>query len=354
MGLKPMNCPAHVQLYKRRAPLLPRPADPLLRARPRAPPRAERHAPRPAARPPHHPGRRPHLLHRGADRGGGRSAAWTSASRSTTRSASSRASSSRPGPRSGSAPRRCGTAPRRRCSARSSSAGLEYELNAGDGAFYGPEDRPAHDRLDRPLVAARTVQLDYVHARALRPHLHRRRQRRAPAGDDPPRADGLLRALHRHPDRALRGRVPALAGAGPGASCCRSPTATPTTRARSRPRCAEAGLRAELDDRTESVGRKIREAELRKVPYMLVVGDREAEAGRGRAAPPPRGRPRDRRRSTRPSSAWRPRPPSAAADRSGASTPHLTTGASGHARLQSRRYTSWPLITRSHTAPRTS
>ena len=39
----------------------------------------------------------------------------------------------------------------------------------------------------------------------------------------------------------------------------------------------DAGLRAELDDRTESVGRKIREAELRKVPYMLVVGDREAE-----------------------------------------------------------------------------
>ena len=41
-----------------------------------------------------------------------------------------------------------------------------------------------------------------------------------------------------------------------------------------------AGLRADVDDRTESVGRKIREAELRKVPYMLVVGDREA----GRAA----------------------------------------------------------------------
>jgi threonyl-tRNA synthetase len=39
----------------------------------------------------------------------------------------------------------------------------------------------------------------------------------------------------------------------------------------------EAGLRADLDERTESVGRKIREAELRKVPYMLVVGDREAE-----------------------------------------------------------------------------
>src|SRR5204863_5652346 len=38
-----------------------------------------------------------------------------------------------------------------------------------------------------------------------------------------------------------------------------------------------AGLRAEVDERTESVGRKIRDAELRKIPYMLVVGDREAE-----------------------------------------------------------------------------
>ena len=44
-------------------------------------------------------------------------------------------------------------------------------------------------------------------------------------------------------------------------------------------RLSEAGVRAELDDRTESVGRKIREAELRKIPYMLVVGDREQESG---------------------------------------------------------------------------
>ena len=40
-----------------------------------------------------------------------------------------------------------------------------------------------------------------------------------------------------------------------------------------------AGLRAEIDDRTESVGRKIRDAELQKVPYMLVIGDREAQDG---------------------------------------------------------------------------
>ena len=42
-------------------------------------------------------------------------------------------------------------------------------------------------------------------------------------------------------------------------------------------RLRAAGLRAELDDRDESVGRKIRDAELRKIPYMLVVGDREQE-----------------------------------------------------------------------------
>jgi threonyl-tRNA synthetase len=35
----------------------------------------------------------------------------------------------------------------------------------------------------------------------------------------------------------------------------------------------------ELDDHTESVGRKIRDTELAKVPYILVVGDREAESG---------------------------------------------------------------------------
>jgi threonyl-tRNA synthetase len=41
----------------------------------------------------------------------------------------------------------------------------------------------------------------------------------------------------------------------------------------------QSSLRAELDDRAESVGRKIRDAELRKIPYMLVVGDREQEDG---------------------------------------------------------------------------
>jgi threonyl-tRNA synthetase len=44
-------------------------------------------------------------------------------------------------------------------------------------------------------------------------------------------------------------------------------------------RLAEAGLRAHLDDRNEKVNLKIREAQLQKIPYMLVVGEREAQAG---------------------------------------------------------------------------
>jgi threonyl-tRNA synthetase len=40
-----------------------------------------------------------------------------------------------------------------------------------------------------------------------------------------------------------------------------------------------SGLRVEVDDRTESVGRKIRDGELRKAPYMLILGDKETEAG---------------------------------------------------------------------------
>jgi threonyl-tRNA synthetase len=41
----------------------------------------------------------------------------------------------------------------------------------------------------------------------------------------------------------------------------------------------EAGLRVQLDERSESIGKKIREAEVLKLPYMLVVGDQEIEAG---------------------------------------------------------------------------
>src|SRR4029453_15189607 len=49
------------------------------------------------------------------------------------------------------------------------------------------------------------------------------------------------------------------------------------------------GLRVEVDERSESVGRKIRDAELRKLPYMLIVGDQERDEGRGAARGPREG-----------------------------------------------------------------
>ena len=151
---------AHPDLQVR-PPLLPRPAHPLRRGGPGAPPRAQRHAARAAARAPHHPGRRPHLLHRGAGRRRRCSAAWTSASSSTRRSASSRAWSCPPGPRSGWAPTRCGTAPRASLEAALEEKGLEYELNEGDGAFYGPKiDLHMTDSIGRSWQLG-TVQLDY-------------------------------------------------------------------------------------------------------------------------------------------------------------------------------------------------
>ena len=116
-------------------------------------------------------------------------------------------------------------------------------------------------------------------ARALRAHLPGRGQRRAPAGDDPPRAPGLDGAVRRHPDRAPRRPLPDLArpGAGQGPAGRRSQQ---RLRARGRRRsCATTACACEVDERSESVGKKIRDAELAKVPYMLVVGDKEQEVG---------------------------------------------------------------------------
>ena len=99
-----------------------------------------------------------------------------------------------------------------------------------------PEDRRAPDRRARPLVAVRHVPARLQLARALRPHLHGRRRPRPPAGDDPPRDAGLVRALHRHPDRALRRRVPAVAGADAGHPAADRRPARGRTRSRRRRR----------------------------------------------------------------------------------------------------------------------
>ena len=95
--------------------------------------------------------------------------------------------------------------------------GLAYVVERGRRRVLRAEDRPAHARFARPLLAARHSAARLPDAAAIRPHLSGRRQRRAHAVDDPPRADRLVRAVHRHPARALRGGAAVLARAGAGA-----------------------------------------------------------------------------------------------------------------------------------------
>jgi threonyl-tRNA synthetase len=154
--------------------------------------------------------------------------------------------------------------------------GVAFDLNEGDGAFYGPKiDLHMTDSIGRAWQLG-TVQLDYVMPE---------RFELAYTGAD--NADHRPVMIH----RALMGSFERFIGILIEHYAGEFPLWLAPVQARVLPladrhagyarEVAEAlgatGLRAELDDRTESVGRKIREAELRKVPYMLVVGDREAE-----------------------------------------------------------------------------
>ena len=130
--------------------------------------------------------------------------------------------------------------PRRGSSAgRARPARNDVRHRRGGGHVLRAEDRSAHDRCSRPLLADGNDPVRHADARAVRAHVHGGRQPRAHADRDPPSALRLVRALHRDPRRALRGRLPVLAGAGAGAR-------RPGRRGASRAGCAlfETGSRA--------------------------------------------------------------------------------------------------------------
>ena len=94
--------------------------------------------------------------------------------------------------------------------------GMNYTVEAGEAAFYGPKiDFVVRDCIGREWQLG-TVQLDLQSAAAFRAGVRRRRQSHASAGDDPSRPVRLDGALHGHSHRALRRRVPAVAGSGAG------------------------------------------------------------------------------------------------------------------------------------------
>ena len=156
--------------------------------------------------------------------------------------------------------------------------GIEYVISPGEGTFYGPKiDLHMSDAIGRTWQMG-TIQARLPDAPAVRPHLHGRRQHRAHADGRPPRPARLAGAVHRHPHRALRGRVPLLARAGTGAA---DPGRRDPPRRRVqelRQRLAAEGYRVDVDQREETLGKRIREAELEKIPFTIVYGDRESDA----------------------------------------------------------------------------
>jgi threonyl-tRNA synthetase len=153
---------------------------------------------------------------------------------------------------------------------------LEYELNPGDGAFYGPKiDLHMDDSIGRSWQLG-TVQLDYVMPERFDLHY-------TGADDAEHRPVMIHRALMGAFERFIGILIEHYAGEFPLWLAPRQVAVLPIADrhaeyAREVVReLTQAGLRADADERAESVGRKIRDAELRKVPYMLVVGDREAE-----------------------------------------------------------------------------
>ncbi|HUR87223.1 MAG TPA: threonine--tRNA ligase, partial [Solirubrobacteraceae bacterium] len=157
------------------------------------------------------------------------------------------------------------------------SQGLEYTVNEGDGAFYGPKiDLHMTDSLERSWQLG-TVQLDYSFP-------ERFDLTYTGADNAEHRVVMIHRALMGSYERFIGILTEHLAGEFPVWLAPVQAIVLPISdrhleaAAKVRDALRDAGLRGELDDRTESVGRKIREAELRKIPYMLVVGDREAES----------------------------------------------------------------------------
>jgi threonyl-tRNA synthetase len=157
-------------------------------------------------------------------------------------------------------------------------AGQEFTINAGDGAFYGPKiDFDVMDAIGRKWQCA-TIQLDY--------QLPARFSLKYVGADNAEHTPIVIhRAIFGSFERFLAILIEHYAGAWP---LWLAPVQVAILPLADRhldyarqvhTRLEAAGLRAEIDERVEKIGYKIREAQLQKVPYMLVIGDREAAEG---------------------------------------------------------------------------
>jgi len=157
--------------------------------------------------------------------------------------------------------------------------GLAYDLNAGDGAFYGPKiDVDVEDVLGRKWTIA-TIQVDLT----MLPE--RFELTYVDADGQPKRPVAIHRAILGSFERFIGILVEHYAGAFPTWLAPVQARVLPVSEKHSDygrtvwQRLVGARVRAELDDRNEKLGYRIRDAQVRKVPYMIVVGERERSDG---------------------------------------------------------------------------
>jgi threonyl-tRNA synthetase len=158
------------------------------------------------------------------------------------------------------------------------AAGQPYAINEGDGAFYGPKiDFDITDAIGRKWQCA-TIQLDY--------QMPERFDLKYIGADNTEHRPVVIhRAIFGSFERFIALLIEHFAGAFPLWLAPLQAIVLPIADrhldyARSvKDQLESAGLRASVDERQEKIGYKIREAQIGKVPYMLVVGDREAADG---------------------------------------------------------------------------
>ncbi|MDI6871977.1 MAG: threonine--tRNA ligase [Bacillota bacterium] len=156
--------------------------------------------------------------------------------------------------------------------------GLLYKINPGDGAFYGPKiDFHLRDCLGRTWQCG-TIQLDFQMPE---------RFDLTYVGEDGQKHRPVMvhRVVFGSIERFIGILTEHFAGAFPLWLAPVQVKVLPVTPAAAdygeqvATALEEAGLRAEVDGRNEKIGYRIREAQLEKVPYMLVVGEKEAASG---------------------------------------------------------------------------
>src|SRR6266566_1366308 len=165
--------------------------------------------------------------------------------------------------------------------------GATYRVDQGGGAFYGPKiDVKCNDAIGREWQGA-TIQLDFEQPERFGLEY---------TGEDnrPHRPVMIHRAIFGTLERFVGFLIEHFAGAFPLWLAPEQVRVLPISDAQApgaralHERLRAAGIRSHLDERNETLNYRIRDGELQKVPYMAVVGQREAEAGsvavRGRGA----------------------------------------------------------------------